>query len=144
MLVEQLQAIIDDPMTPHTLASLTGQTLKFVPQLAELEDGQEEALADSLSEMNERDGGTCVALSGWHEKDEETALADRRGERLFAYFRSRASANVLFTVRKHVCGQHCSQEAVPILRRIGWVDIRWQPRNVMLEDIRITALTRRI
>jgi hypothetical protein len=41
----------------------------------------------------------------------------------------------------HVCGHHCSREGIQ-LRRIGWVDIRWQPRNVMIEDRRITVVDR--
>ncbi len=138
-IIETLQAMIDDPDTPHVLANLTGQTIQFVPQRVELCDGQEAEIADLLSEMNQRDGGTCVVVRGWHETNDEPALADRRGEHLLSQLRRLANRNVQFKLRPHVCGPHCTQERIPVLRRIGWVDIRWQPRNVMLENIRIAA-----
>ena len=139
-IVEQLQAAIADPLTPHTLASVTRETLKFVPQTAKLEVGQQAALTDLLSEMSELDGGTSVVFSGWHQTDEETAVADRRGHQLLAYFKPRAHRNVWLTVKPHVCGYHCNRDGIQLLRRIGWVEIQWQPRNVMIEDIRITAV----
>jgi hypothetical protein len=140
-IVEQLLVVIDDPMTPPRLASLTNETLKFLPHTTDLESGQETEIADVLSEMNTHDGGTSVVLSGWHQKDEELALADRRAQSLLNYFKSLAHPNVWLKMQPHVCGDHCHQDS-PFLRRIGWVDIRWQPHNVMLEDVRITAVTR--
>lgn len=132
--------MISDPLTPHTLARVTRETLKFTPQTAEVEDGQQAALADLLSEMNEDDGGTSVVFSGWHENDEDAALSDRRGQQLIHYFKRLAHPNVRLTVRPHVCDDHCSREGIRLLRRIGWIEIKWQPRNVMIEDIRITVV----
>jgi hypothetical protein len=140
-IIEQLQALILDPMAPDRLASLTRETLKFVPLTAELESGQETALSDVLEEMNTHDGGTIVFLSGWHAENEGPALADRRAQSLLDYFKLRAHPNVWFKLQPHVCGQHCRRDS-PLLRRIGWVDIRWQPRNVMLEHVQITAQTK--
>ncbi len=136
-IAEKLDAIISDPMTPHALASVTGATLVFDLQTENMEDGQETAITNLLSEIDLRDGGTSVVVSAWHEKDEEPALAGRRAWYLLTYLKLRAHANVRFKMQPHVCSPNCSDEKIPVMRRVGWVDVCWQSRYVLLEDIRI-------
>ncbi len=140
LIVEKLDAIISDLRSPHSLGNVTSATLKFELRTANLESGQDKIIADLLSEMDMRDGGTSVVVSGWHENDEDPELADRRGWRLLNHFKLRVHPNVRMQLQPHVCGQNCNNEDIPVMRRVGWVAVRWQPRYVLLEDIRIAAV----
>lgn len=139
-ILERVQEVIDHRMAPRELACLANDTLTFNPHTADFEAGQEPALDDLTAQMNEPDGGTVAFCSGWHAEDEDAALADLRANALLAYFKSRMQSDAFLAVRTHVCGPHCHRVGSQLLRRTGRVEIRCQPRRVLVEDLRIATL----